>query len=702
MKTPRLALILGFAVVAAAPALVADQTITGNLTVTGNMDSAGSMTSFGTQTTDPTIPGVIWTYTNNSVDTFQSLVNRNPASWLWVHSASVPAMRLDSGHNLLLFPTGANLTTTPASITLSPAANPSLSLGSATLSNQSGVLTASAFTVTGVFTGGSLNATGSAILGSTGTGTNAEQLVLDGGSGTGGGSTIYFRKNGITKGQLGNESATFISNSDNISLYMPAGSNFDIFPNGLQSPVATFSGNGLNVTGKIGIGTIGPALKLSVYGTTAYPAISGTSQTGIARFEAVNNNVMDFGQANVSPWGTWIQSTDRSNLSLNYPLLLNPNGGPVGIGTTTPRTSLDVIGGVSQTYGGANQYYQSAGNEYWRIYPAYSDGAYYISRGAQNPGGTGALDLYKFKGNGTLDILNGGLTTTGNVGIGTTSPTGKLDILGSSATNAYTAPADQADLRVLSSQNRSFDGGIIEIGGASGATGYIKTAAYNVAAGSMIFGTRRNSTDTTMQPTMILDYNGNVGIGTTAPNASLDIWKSYNAGTDSLRFSFNDGSAYWMGIQPYVAGPANVGYRFRTNNVNTTVDALAITGDGNVGIGTLNPTQKLAVNGTIRAKEIIVDTGWADYVFDPNYRLAPLSEVEQHIKAEKHLPGIPSAQEIAEHGVSMGDMQAKLLSKIEELTLHMIQQEKRAVAQDARIDRLEQENRQLRSVSANP
>jgi len=113
-------------------------------------------------------------------------------------------------------------------------------------------------------------------------------------------------------------------------------------------------------------------------------------------------------------------------------------------------------------------------------------------------------------------------------------------------------------------------------------------------------------------------------------------------------------------------------------------------GTGNVGIGTTNPTTPLAVNGTIRAKEVIVDTGWADFVFAEDYTLAPLSEVEAHIKEQGHLPGIPSAAEVAAGGVSLGDMQAKLLQKIEELTLHQISQEKR-------IQKLEAENAALRA-----
>jgi hypothetical protein len=117
---------------------------------------------------------------------------------------------------------------------------------------------------------------------------------------------------------------------------------------------------------------------------------------------------------------------------------------------------------------------------------------------------------------------------------------------------------------------------------------------------------------------------------------------------------------------------------------------MRIQGNGNVGIGTTSPTEKLAVNGRIRAKEVIVETtGWSDVVFDSDYRLAPLSEIEQHIKAEKHLPGIPSSEEVAASGISLGDMQAKLLQKVEELTLHVIAQEKKIQALKSQLQELQ-------------
>lgn len=99
---------------------------------------------------------------------------------------------------------------------------------------------------------------------------------------------------------------------------------------------------------------------------------------------------------------------------------------------------------------------------------------------------------------------------------------------------------------------------------------------------------------------------------------------------------------------------------------------------GNVGIGTNSPgSYKLAVNGNIRAKEVKVETGWADYVFEKGYALPSLEEVERHIHEKGHLINIPSATEVEANGIDLGDMNRLLLEKIEELTLYIIGQEKR-------------------------
>ncbi len=91
--------------------------------------------------------------------------------------------------------------------------------------------------------------------------------------------------------------------------------------------------------------------------------------------------------------------------------------------------------------------------------------------------------------------------------------------------------------------------------------------------------------------------------------------------------------------------------------------------------GTLN--LKLLVNGSMVAKEIWTSTAWSDFVFDENYKLPSLQSVVDSIQATGHLPGIPSAQDVAVHGIAVGTMEAKLLQKIEELALYIEQQNKR-------------------------
>lgn len=110
---------------------------------------------------------------------------------------------------------------------------------------------------------------------------------------------------------------------------------------------------------------------------------------------------------------------------------------------------------------------------------------------------------------------------------------------------------------------------------------------------------------------------------------------------------------------------------------------------GNVGIGTINPKNKLDVNGTVHSKEVKVDMlDWSDYVFKKDYNLPTLLEVEKHISENGHLKDIPSEKEVLKNGINLGEMDAKLLQKIEELTLYVIDLNKK----------LEQQNQELNTM----
>lgn len=212
---------------------------------------------------------------------------------------------------------------------------------------------------------------------------------------------------------------------------------------------------------------------------------------------------------------------------------------------------------------------------------------------------------------------------------------------------------------------------------------------------------------------------GNAGIGTTAPTDLLDIRHGsirkgitiagdgdINAYSD-IQFKINNTTALPDGAtiawnmshrkDGYFSGSTFPGssvefYGLRKGggyyaplSFKSNGDVILASGknatSGNVGIGTTSPQAKLAVNGNILAKEIKVKTDISvpDYVFEPDYKMPSLSEIENYVKEHKHLPEIPSAKEIGEEGLDLGAMNLLLLKKVEELTLHIIELEKRIV-----------------------
>lgn len=171
-----------------------------------------------------------------------------------------------------------------------------------------------------------------------------------------------------------------------------------------------------------------------------------------------------------------------------------------------------------------------------------------------------------------------------------------------------------------------------------------------------------------------LSYSNSIGIGTTEPKGKMHVVGDIVIGNDinNQRFimhSRTDASGDFIQL---TGDDAQGNWRWS--------EGITLTRSGNVGIGVTNPTQKLAVEGTILSKEVLVSidaANWPDYVFHEDYKLKELKEVEEFIKENNHLPEIPSAQEVKDNGVLVGEMTNKLLKKIEELTLYVIEQDKK-------------------------
>jgi|GEM_PF-584810 len=260
----------------------------------------------------------------------------------------------------------------------------------------------------------------------------------------------------------------------------------------------------------------------------------------------------------------------------------------------------------------------------------------------------------------------------------------------------------------------------------------------------LAFHTSPGSVATQLAERMRINYLGNVGIGIANPSARLHVaapWGTVqarftqldNSGGDGALSIFNSngidntyiptilgrtycpGRAYGL----YIAGESEdvvpnatdaiVGtimmvarsknasqYQLANNNVlavnNATQNLFMIKANGNVGIGTTDPKgYKLAVNGAGVFTRVVVKTysNWPDYVFAADYSLPSLSLLEQFITINKHLPEIPSAQVVAEEGQDVGEMNRLLLKKVEELTLYIIQLNKRLDAQQEVISTLQ-------------
>jgi len=209
------------------------------------------------------------------------------------------------------------------------------------------------------------------------------------------------------------------------------------------------------------------------------------------------------------------------------------------------------------------------------------------------------------------------------------------------------------------------------------------------------------SVNSTASAPTLPDLANSITVGTKNANAN-------NKYLGQIGFVSDDEDFTSPKMVAYISGEAAETYsgdtktasimRFYTGSSNGTnpVERMVINHQGFVGIGTTAPTEKLSVKGKIRAQEIKVELdNWADFVFDKDYKLPTLEETEAHIKEKGHLPDIPSAAEVAKNGVELGEMNKKLLQKVEEMTLYLIEIKKVNDVQQTQIKAQDEKIRQL-------
>jgi hypothetical protein len=493
--------------------------------------------------------------------------------------------------------------------------------------------------------------------------------------------------------------------------------------------------NPLSTTSNVGIGTPTPKSKLHINSwannsdpkTARQLVISGDDWGGMIGTEVgpvANKYGLEIGYNYnyyvATSRGGRIQAYSNGVENLN----LNPDGGNVGIGTYNPTAKLEVLSKAPTTssndvvalftkpgapFGGSaitrfgipgnclgdieiNSAYSNANQRYG----TYAD--MNIVNNGYAYGGTayGAINLVT---NGSTKLT---ITPLGNVGIGTPNPGYKLDVAGSA--------------KVLNEVNVVGNG---DIGGVLRLYNNAKTAAGQASNWSMynMSGQYGNSlqfwaydnigcvSGGMCGPKFTILDNGNIGIGTSTPQAKLDVNGSIKiAGNSSICLTTTDNFIHnGLTLSHYSAG----WYEDYSQNANGPTYWVSSYGGiklftggalrmivhetGKVGIGTTDFSQDglLIVNGKIIAKEVEVKDVHADFVFEKGYKLNSLSEVEAYINANQHLPGVAPASETSK-GVELAKFNTLLLQKIEELTLYMIEQNKR-------IDKLELENTSLKN-----
>ncbi|WP_298312272.1 hypothetical protein [uncultured Aquimarina sp.] len=440
--------------------------------------------------------------------------------------------------------------------------------------------------------------------------------------------------------------------------------------------------------------------------TTDYIRVQKNGETGYTRAFGLNGS----NQLYIGSVEKTIGNMYFFNKGTGHLMTLNPSGN-LGIGTTNPGAKLDILSNTGQTESlmrfkisdAPSDYLQIANstgsaNQFIPLIKGYheTDNRYSLSimgstSDAMDNGSNALINFNARRSNSVVqtrplfvwtnyDQKMMTMSANGNLGIGTSNPQERFQI-----GNTYAF----------------HDGGHKVIGFLYKPSGgvdldplqYSSEIRFDPVNGNFFLGT---SNTITTGPTARLSINktGNVGIGTTNPLAKLDvrgvIKTSHSDGRYVNLFTSGDGNSY-INI---TGGSATSRFGFQVDGSSK----MSIMKNGNVGIGTADTKGfKLGVKGKIAAEEVKVAlyNAWPDYVFESDYNLPTLQQVENHIVEKGHLENIPSAAAVAENGIQLGEMNAKLLQKIEELTLYMIEQNKTTETLIKEVEALKQKNTEL-------
>jgi len=421
----------------------------------------------------------------------------------------------------------------------------------------------------------------------------------------------------------------------------------------------------LTRTGNLGIGTATPAQRLSVIAATDPAIIVGTSTGGEGALyfgntgHGVKRNYNNLG----NDVGLYTSAADLhlSANGENTGQFVLRNNGNVGIGTSTPNAPLQLASTTAnrkvvlyEATDNNHEFYGFGINSGVQRYQVANPAADHVFYTAVNA--TSSNELVRIKG-------------TGNVGIAASNPQADLHI-GSSSTSA-SDPGEMILSRYWNNANDVRASAIfhyIESGGAGDGLGFASSGDVG----------HRNAPNQLSEADMVIRSNGRVGIGTTTPDHELDVRGNVRigngtSGEQDIQF-ISSAVNMQVGVNDFVNGFYVFGgsYRFTVNQTT-----------GNVGIGTTTPSQRLHVIGNILASGTITP----DYVFEKyyegesslksDYTMQTLSEIEAFTREHKHLPGVPSAQDVEEKGGIVLNRATEInLEKIEELYLHTIEQQK--------------------------